>query len=305
MSIFINYIDCATDRKGTGSVACEVPDGFPTGAIKVPKTWSLDLTTGTFDTDYIKGKIKDKTFVPFLNSVDYEDTSEAKGTFTSSTKVKLKTVNGKPGFALHFSKGYHFHSSAFASNSFQTHDVLLVYDNGVIFGAKNGNLLKGHTMGIWDTENFMHKKGDDPQKTIIEFQLIDPEEYNINGVLLDPTANGFNMKSIHGIVDVNIEMVSNATVEVVVKVTADANAALGIEGLAFDDFLAGGLAAQTLDSLTYDTALDNGTYTLTFSADVASEFTAKTLSLKIYDSGDSTTVAEIAGVLYEGSEFYP
>ena len=103
MSVLINYIDCAAAGKGTGTVACEVPDGFPTGAIKVPKTWELNLTSGAFDTAYIKGQIKAKNFIPFLNSVDYEDTSEAKGIFTSSTKVKLKTVNGKPGFALHYS----------------------------------------------------------------------------------------------------------------------------------------------------------------------------------------------------------
>ena len=75
--IQVNYLDCTTNIKGTGTISCEVPDGVPTGVITVPKGWELDLTADTFDTAYIKGQIKAKNFVPYLNSIDYEDQSEA------------------------------------------------------------------------------------------------------------------------------------------------------------------------------------------------------------------------------------
>lgn len=295
----INYLNCNTAQNGTGTISCEVPDGVPTGVITTPKNWELDLDAETFNTAYINSQIKAKVFVPYLGSIDYEDASEAKDVFTTSTKIKLKTVNGKPGFAMHYSKGYHWHTAAYGANSFDDVNVLLVYDNGVIFAAEGGEgKIKGHTCGMFDTGNFMHQKGGDPQKTIIEFQLTNPTEYNLGGALLDPTANGFNIDVIKGIVDTNILKVSNAGVNAVIKVTAAANGALGIKGLDVDDFRFIGITAN-LSTATYDTGLDDGTYNLVFDADVSGEWAASTA--RLYDTADLTYVVSVANVLYQGS----
>jgi hypothetical protein len=294
-----NFLNCTKEQFGTGILSCEVPDGVPTDLLLVPKGWELDLTTGTFDNAYIEGQIKAGNFIPALNSIDYEDASEEAEFFTTSTKNKLKTVPGKAGFKFTFSNGYNFHKALYALNSYNNYDILIGYDNGVIFGVKTPDgKLKAHTGGLVETGNFLHRKGGDPQKTVLEVNLSSAYEYNQSGVMLDPTANGFNLQQLSGIVDVVITKVSNSTADVVIKAVMRNNEAIGLQGLQATDLKATGTSA-TIVSLAYDTGLNDGTYTITFSADVSADYAG--LSIKLFDSSDSTDVVKIGNKLYKGA----
>lgn len=294
----IDYLECTNSRLGgTGILGCEPPTGVPTGFITMPKNWLFDPATEDFTNAYIKAQIKSGIFTPFLNSIGYENQDEAAEIFTTQTKIKIKSIDGKPGFSFDFSKGYHFHTAAYARNSFNSVDVLLVYDNGSVFAAKDGNgKIKGHTVGIFDTMNYNHANGSDPAKTTIMFQLTNPQEYNTSGAILNPASNNFNLATIRGVVSANITKVSNAAAVVVVKVTAAANGAINVKGLAADNFKATG-TAETIDTAVYNDT--TGEYTLTFSGDVSAVFA--TLVLNLFDTADSTNVVEIANYLYQGA----
>lgn len=299
-TVKVNYFDCDNQRKGTGSINCEVPTGVPTGFFLVQKSWRFDSqseSTDEFDNAYINTQIKAKVFVPFLNAINFTDNSEDPITFTTQIGVKLLARDGKPEFVLDFSKGYAFHSAAWSYNSFGSYDVIFTYDNGVIFLAKEagGDSLKGHTAGLINTGNFTHKDGAESEKTSVMFQLTNPNEYNADGVLLDPTANGFDIDTIKGIVDATLLKVSNATTNVVVSVHASANTAIPIQGLLYTDFIGVG-TTETVSAAVYDSVTE--TYDLTFSGDVSADFA--TMQIELFDDALSLNVVTVAGVFYQG-----
>ncbi len=293
----VNYFDCDQQRKGTGTLSCEIPTGVPTGFFLVSKNWRLDTTAQAFDTAYINTQIKQKIFVPFLNAINFTDNSEDPITFTTQIGVKLLARDGKPEFVLDYSKGYSFHSAAWSYNSFGSYDVILTYDNGVVFAAKAGDgvSIKGHSAGLVNTANFMHKDGAESEKTSVGFQLTNPNEYNADGALLDPTSNGFDIDVIRGVVDCTLEKISNATTNVVVTVKATANTSIDIQGLIFTDFRGVG-TTETVTSAVY-LPLTNE-YDLTFSGDVSTDFA--TMQIELFDDLLEFSVVDVSNVLYQG-----
>ena len=307
MATKVNFFDCDQQRKGTGTLSCEIPTGVPTGFFLVEKSWRIDTETEDFNNAYINTQIKEKVFVPFLNAINFTDNSEDPITFTTQIGVKLLARDGKPEFSLDFSKGYAFHAAAWSYNSFGNYDVILTYDNGVVFLAKandnvsaiapigSSSILKGHSAGLVNTANFQHKDGAESEKTAVMFQLTNPNEYNADGALLDPVSNGFDIDVITGIVDTTLAKVSNTTVVVVVSVHASANSAIPILGLTDTDFRGVG-TTETVSSVTYDSALQE--YSLTFSGDVTSDFA--TMQIELFDDALSLSVVEVSNVLYQG-----
>ncbi|MBQ19149.1 MAG: hypothetical protein CMD31_00180 [Flavobacteriales bacterium] len=292
-----DYLDCNQKRKGTGKIACEVPDGVPNGFYLVPKSWRLDPSTDDFNTAAIKAQVKKKSMVPFLDAINYTQNNEEDVIFTTQTGVQLLSRNGKPFFSFDFDNGYQWHTAAYSYKSFGAYDVVPVYDNGVVFLAKtNDGKYKGHTAGLVNPQTFKNKDGQNPSMTTFGLQLTNPEEYNTSGVLLDPVANSFDVDAVPGIVDINIEHVSNSTADVVVKVTMGSNGAIPVLGLTDTDFRALGTAIA-IDSVAYDSA--TGNYTITFASDVSGDYSG--LVIETFDTDDSTKVVDISGVLYEGA----
>ena len=303
----VDFFDCDQQRKGTGNLSCEIPTGVPTGFFLVDKSWRIDTLTESFNNAYINTKIKEKVFTPFLNAINFTDNSEDPITFTTQIGVKLLARDGKPEFVLDFSKGYSFHSAAWSYNSFGNYDVILTYDNGVVFLAKatedlpsfapasSSNVLKGHSAGLVNTGNFAHKDGAESEKTSVMFQLTNPNEYNGDGALLDPVSNGFDIDTINGIVDATLAKISNATTNVVVSVFATANSAIPIQGLLFTDFRGVG-TSETVSAAVYDPLTE--TYDLTFTGDVSGDFT--TMQIELFDDILTLDVVEVSNVLYQG-----
>lgn len=296
--IKVNFLDCNKSRKGTAVVVCEVPDGVPNGFYLVPKSFRLDPATDDFDTAFIKAQVKAKKMTPFLNAINFDEQNEDDVIFTTQTGVQLLSRNGKPSFMFEFDNGYGWHAAAYSYKSQGAFDLIPVFDNGVVFMAKtNDGKLKGHTAGLVNPKTFSLKNGQDPSKTGIMIQLTNPEEYNTSGALLDPVANKYDVDAVPGIIDTNVQLISNATTDVVVSVTAGTNGAVNILGLAdADNFRALGTNVA-ISSVAYDA--NTGYYTLTFASDVSVDFAGMTIEL--FDAADSTKVIDISDVLYQGS----
>lgn len=293
----INYLDCNQSRFGTGVLPCEIQTGVPIGFFAAKKTWRFDPETETFDSDYIDEQIKKKNLIPFLGSIGFEAQNEEAEIFTSNLKIKLKVMDGLPGFAFDYSKGRGFHKSAYSYNSYGRYDYIIAYSNGVVdLAITPDGKLKGYEGGMLDTSMFQNFNGSDPQKTTIAFQLTDSYEYNTQYALLEAGANGFSLTAVGGVVDSLITKVSNSTADVVVTVNAANNPGISVSGLTSSDFKAEG-TTQTIDTVTYDAALKQ--YTLTFSGDVSSDYAD--LKLFLYDAVDDTYVIKKGVTLWQGS----
>ena len=302
----VNYFDCDQQRKGTGTPSCDVPTGVPTGFFLVEKNWRLDPAVDEFNTEYIKDKIKEGVFIPFLDAINFTDNSEEAVIYTTQLGVKLLARDGKPEFTFDYSKGYCYHAAAWSYNSFGNYDVILTYDNGVVFLAKTPDeKLKAHTAGLVNTAGFSHKDGSESEKTAITVQLLNAREYNTNGALMGPAANGFDLDGVNGIIDCSIviESVDFTTDSIaLVKITASCNTAVDILGVTTDNLRwLGNTAAATVDDVSYDST--TGLYSVTATGvDISGDF-PDTLELQIHDSTADVSVAEIpdgSGALYQG-----
>ena len=305
MSTLVNFFDCNSARLGTGTPSCDIPTGVPTGFFLVPKTWRLDTTTETFDSAYITAQIKAGTMIPFLGAINFTDNSEESVIYTTQLGVKLLARDGKPEFTFDFSKGYCFHSAAFSYNSFGSYDVILTYDNGVVFMAKaTATSLKGHTAGLVNTGNFVHRDGAESEKSLVMIQLTNPNEYNSQGALLDPVSNGFDIEAVNGIIDVAVGFTGSGT-DYVATITAACNSAIDISAIDAADLrwtgLVAGDSAVTVQTVVYDSVAR--TFAVTASATLVAS--VATLGLQLISAGPPLEpVAEIpasSGILYKGS----
>lgn len=293
----INYLDCNQARFGTGVLSCEIQTGVPIGFFAAKKTWRFDPETETFDAAYIDEQIKNKNLIPFLGAIGFEAQNEEAEIFTSNLKIKLKVMDGLPGFSFDFSKGRGFHKAAYSFNSYGQYDYVIAYSNGVIdLAITPDGKLKGYEGGMLDTATFKNFDGSDPQKTTIAFQLTDSYEYNTQYALLEASANGFSLTAVGGVVDALITKVSNNTADVVVTVNANNNPGISLSGLLAADFIAEG-TTETIDSISYDAALKQ--YTITFTGDVSADYAD--LKLFLYDTADSTYVIKKGVTLWQGS----
>jgi len=305
MATLVNYYDCDSARLGTGVPSCDIPTGVPTGFFLVPKSWRLDTETETFDQAYITEQIKAGLMIPFLGAINFTDNSEESVIYTTQLGVKLLARDGKPEFMFDFSKGYCFHSAAFSYNSFGSYDVILTYDNGVIFMAKStATTMKGHTAGLVNTGNFVHRDGAESEKSLITIQLLNALEYNTQGALLDPASNGFDVDAVNGIIDVAIEFSGSGT-DYVATIKAACNSAIDIIATDAADLrwtgLDAGDSAVTVQTVVYDSL--TGTFAITASATLIASIA--TLGLQLISAGPPIEpVAEIpaaSAILYKGS----
>ena len=63
MANIINQKDCLTTRKNLGFSDCVIEFGIVDGFILTPKGWSLDLTSLTFNKEYVNDQIQQVTYL--------------------------------------------------------------------------------------------------------------------------------------------------------------------------------------------------------------------------------------------------
>ena len=252
----ITGVDCTTSSFGSGLEACQAIEGLPNGVILVPKGWSLEKATDTFDKAYVQEQCQLGNFIPLVGC--FEMISETPDATTQESQSGLLEVvrQGKPTFTATFKQGLAFQKIAYSYNSYQQYDTLITYETGYIKCAESvdGTQIKGLTTGMLNTNGYTENNGTTSASTILKFQVTNPFEYNqyvnlLTDLDFDPNSELF------GITDVNIVGRADASDnKVYIKPTGKWNDLFTITGLAAANLrlTVGGVTNAIVGAVTYN-----------------------------------------------------
>ena len=294
----ITGVDCTTSRFGSGLEACQAIEGLPNGVILVPKGWSLDKATDTFDKAYVQQQCQLGNFIPLVGC--FEMVSETPDATTQESQSGLMEVvrQGKPTFTATFKQGLAFQKIAYSYNSYQQYDTLITYETGYIKCAESvdGTQIKGLTTGMLNTNGYTENNGTTSASTILKFQVTNPFEYNqyvnlLTDLDFDPNSELF------GITDVNIVGRADASDnKVYIKPTWKWNDLFTITGLAAANLrlTVGGVTNAIVGAITYNATTKE--YAITPTATLAA---ADVVTVTLADGSINT--AKVGNKFYSGT----
>lgn len=294
----ITGVDCTTSRFGSGLEACQAIEGLPNGVILVPKGWSLEKATDTFDKAYVQEQCQLGNFIPLVGC--FEMVSETPDATTQESQSGLMEVvrQGKPTFTATFKQGLAFQKIAYSYNSYQQYDTLITYETGYIKCAESvdGTQIKGLTTGMLNTNGYTENNGTTSASTILKFQVTNPFEYNqyvnlLTDLDFDPNSELF------GITDVNIVGRADASDnKVYIKPTWKWNDLFTITGLAAANLrlTVGGVTNAIVGAITYNATTKE--YAITPTATLAA---ADVVTVTLADGAINT--AKVGNKFYSGT----
>lgn len=289
----INFQNCNLVEVGTSLPDCLLLLGEPKGFILTKKSWTENVSTD-LDKAYFQQKIQEGIFIPFLNAFSFEDTTP-EATTEESSNGSIKVVRDpKPQFNIQYSRSVHFNKILTKYNSYEQYNVLLVFDNDVIFCALSADEteVSGLRLGQLHTAPYKHNTGSETGKSMTMMQLLDTNQYN-EGAVLDPN---FNVNTeLYGIMDVVVAGTS-ASGSVSFSVTSKVNPAVNIKGLAEANLrLVVDGTAEAITNLTYDDVSNQ------YTGDPTNAFTGgEEVVVELYDSIIPANVAVVGDRFYKG-----
>jgi hypothetical protein len=300
--ILFNQKDCLTTRKNLGLPDCIIQEGRLTGKILVPKGWSLNLTSGTFDLAYVNEQIQLGNFVPILGAVEVTNNTPEATTEEYQGGVMSVVRNGLPQFVFKYLKGgWKYANALYTYNSFQAFDVLFVFSSGAIAGATNGTTLSGFDLGMLNNGTYMFTDGSVSASVSTTIQLINETQFNRDVALLDASILDFNVNTdlfpITDIVMTGRADVSNDKVYFKAKFAMNQSTNLG--GIAIANLrvtIDGVVSTIVALSLTYDALTNEWAFEPT-----TAFTTSSAIIVQLYDSVAVTDVAKIGTKFYKGA----
>ena len=300
--ILFNQKDCLTTRKNLGLPDCIIQEGRLTGKILVPKGWSLNLTSGTFDLAYVNEQIQLGNFIPILGAVEVTNNTPEATTEEYQGGVMSVVRNGLPQFSFKFLRGgWKFANALHTYNSFQAYDVLLVFSSGAIAGATNGTTMSGFDLGMLNTGTYMFTDGSVSSSVLTTIQIVNEAQFNRDVALLDASVLDFNVNTdINPITD--IVMTGRADVsegKVYFKATFDMNQATNLLSIAIPNLrctIDGVADTITALSLVYNSTTKEWSFTPTTTLT-----TLQSVVVQLYDSAESVACTKIGNRFYRGT----
>jgi len=300
--ILYNQKDCLTVRKNLGLPDCILQEGRLTGKILAPKGWSLDLTSGTFDKDYVNEQIQLGNFIPILGAVEVTNNTPEATTEEYQGGVMSVVRNGLPQFNFKYLRGgWKFANALYTYNSFQAYDILFVFSSGAVAGATSGTSLTGFDLGMMNSGTYMFTDGNTSSSVTTSIQIINEAQFNRDVALLDASILDFNVNTeIFPITD--IVMTGRADVsesKVYFKATFDMNQATRLGGIAIANlkcYKNGVDTVITALSLSFNSTTQEWQFTPTGAFTTADKFI-----VELYDSVAVTDVAKIGNRYYKGA----
>ena len=296
----ITGVDCTTSRFGSGLEACQAIEGLPNGVILVPKGWSLEKSTDTFDKAYVQEQCQLGNFIPLVGC--FEMVSETPDATTQDSQSGLMEVvrQGKPTFTATFKQGLAFQKIAYSYNSYQQYDTLITYETGYIKCAESvdGTQIKGLTTGMLNTNGYTENNGTNSASTILKFQVTNPFEYNqyvnlLTDLDFDPNSDLF------GITDVNIAgRASVADQKVYIKPTWKWNDLFTITGLSASNLklYVNGTATPIDGAISYNATTKE--YTVPPDAAIV---LSDVVVVELYDTVNAVACAKVGNKFYSGT----
>jgi len=300
--VLYNQKDCLTTRKNLGLPDCILQEGRLTGFIMTPKGWAINLTTDTFDLDYVNEQIQLGNFIPVLGAVEATNNTPEATTEEYQGGVMSVVRNGLPNFTFKFLKGgWKFANALYSYNSFQAFDVLFVFSSGAVAGATNGTTLSGFDLGMLNSGTYMFTDGNTSASVSVTMQLINETQFNRDVALLDASVLDFNVNSdINPITD--IVMTGRADVsedKVYFKPTFDMNQSTTLGGIAIANLrvtIDGTATTIVALSLTYNST------TKEYAFEPTDAFTtSSSIVVQLYDSVNNVATAKIGTRYYKGA----
>jgi len=300
--ILFNQKDCLTTRKNLGLPDCIIQEGRLTGKILVPKGWSLNLTSGTFDLAYVNEQIQLGNFIPILGAVEVTNNTPEATTEEYQGGVMSVVRNGLPQFSFKFLRGgWKFANALHTYNSFQAYDVLLVFSSGAIAGATNGTTMSGFDLGMLNTGTYMFTDGSVSSSVLTTIQIVNEAQFNRDVALLDASVLDFNVNTdINPITD--IVMTGRADVsegKVYFKATFDMNQATNLLSIAIPNLrctIDGVADTITALSLVYNSTTKEYEFVPTTTLT-----TGQSVVVQLYDSAESVACTKIGNRFYKGA----
>jgi hypothetical protein len=300
MSVLINLKNCLNFIKNLGVPDCIINNGRITGKLLVSPSWSIDVSSATFDLATVNDLIQDGTFIPVLGAVEVVNGTPEATTEEYQGGIMSVVRNGLPMFTFKFLKGWAYARALYSMNSFQSYKVLLVFEDGSIAGALDGTTFSGYSLGMLNTGTFMHTDGSVSGYVNTVIQLTSTNEYNLNTAVIDTSVLGFNANNLFPITD--ITMTGRADVsenKVYFKAHFAMNESSTLAGIAIANLLSyvsGVVDTITAASLTYNASTDEYSYTPT-----ATLTTSTPVVVSLNDAVNSIAVAKIGVRYYKGA----
>lgn len=299
MAVLINQKDCTTLIKNLGVPDCLVENGRITGMIAVDPSWSIDITTDTFDQTVVNGLIQDGTFVPVMGAVEVVNGTPEATTEEYQGGIMSVVRNGLVMLTYKFLKGWAYARALYSMNSFQQYSILLVFEDGSISGAIDGNTFSGYSTGMFNTGTFMHTDGAVSGYSNTVIQLTSQTEYNLNTAVLDRSTIGFDANKLQPITD--IVMTGRADVseaKVYFKAKFAMNQSSNLLGIAIANLrftIDGVVDTITALSLAYNTTTEEWSFTPTTAITTGDALVVSLTSVAVAD------VAQIGNRYYKGT----
>ena len=300
MAVLINSKDCSTTVKNLGVPDCLLNNGRITGMIAVSPSWSINITSGTFDLTEVNDLIQDGTFIPILGAVEVVNGTPEPTTEEYQGGIMSVVRNGLPMFTFKFLKGWAYARALYSLNSFQSYKLLLVFEDGSIAGALDGNTFSGYSLGMLNTGTFMHTDGSVSGYVNTVVQLTSTDEYNLNTAVIDKSVLGFNANNLFPITDIVMTGRADASEgKVYFKAKYAMNGASVLGGIAIANlksYVDGVSDTITALSLTYNATTEEYEYEPT-----ATITTSSSIVVSLYDSTNTIAVAKIGTKYYKGA----
>ena len=298
--VLINQKNCNNTTKNLGVPDCVINNGRITGMIAVAPDWTIDTTSGTIDQTTVNDLIQDGTFIPILVAVEVVNGTPEPTTEEYQGGIMSVVRNGLPMFTFKFLKGWAYARALYSMNSFQSYKLLLVFEDGSIAGALDGNTFSGYSLGMLNTGTFMHTDGSVSGYVNTVVQLTSTDEYNLNTAVIDKSVLGFNANNLFPITDIVMTGRADASEgKVYFKAKYAMNGASVLGGIAIANlksYVDGVSDTITALSLTYNATTEEYEYEPT-----ATITTSSSIVVSLYDSTNTIAVAKIGTKYYKGA----
>lgn len=289
-----NTQDCTSGFLGSGLRDCTRSKyGDETGFILMSGL-KWDDENPLTKAKYIEA-IKGLKAFPYLDNYEFTDNTPENEINTSATGNNSTLRQGKPMWQNVFDKGSYYHKSLYNKRN-KRWLVALVFSEGVLLTETIDEEVRGFKSNPFDVETYRLQSGSDIERSIVNIQLSDADEYNARSVFYTWEALGFDIRDVKGYMDVKLEVTVISATELNVKVVSASNDIDYVLGLDDKDLWA--MLGTSVTVTDVEMLADDVTYKVTLSGSITGENTIKLAN------GGFNVVSDLDGNMYKGQETF-